>query len=87
MKWFLNEEVVYQWIPPKKPQSSGVLADKVDLSYEVSVDPKTSHRALKILNPTSEMAGEYKCMVSTFTDEDFSSKRMIVYGTFCTKKR
>lgn len=37
---------------------------------------------MKILNPTIDIAGEYKCFVSTIADEDFSAKRMIVFGTY-----
>lgn len=80
VKWFLNEDPVYQWIPPKKPQSLGVLRDRVDTNYSVSNDDKMAYRAMKILNPTTDIAGTYKCAVSTFADEDFSEKNMIVFG-------
>lgn len=80
MKWFLNDEVVYQWIPPQKPQSLGQLQNKLDLSYKATNDPKTVYRAMKIVNPTVNMAGEYKCFVSTIADEDSSYKKMIVFG-------
>lgn len=81
VKWFLNNDIVYQWIPPQKPQSLGRLKNRVDLEYKASDDPKSIYRALKILNPTNDIAGEYKCFVSTFADEDFSMKNMIVFGT------
>lgn len=45
-----------------------------------SSHPATMHRALYIVHPTTELSGEYKCFVSTFTDEDFMIKKMIVYG-------
>jgi hypothetical protein len=38
------------------------------------------HRALFISNPTTELSGEYKCVVSTFDDEDFMTKKMVVFG-------
>jgi hypothetical protein len=38
------------------------------------------HRALYITNPTTELSGEYKCFVSTFDDEDFMTKKMVVFG-------
>nr|XP_022909715.1 uncharacterized protein LOC111420896 isoform X1 [Onthophagus taurus] len=79
VKWFLNNELVYQWVPPQKPQSLGVLKNRVDLSYRASADPKAVFRALKISNPTTEIAGVYKCFVSTFADEDFSVKTMIIF--------
>lgn len=80
VKWLLNDEVVYQWIPPQKPQSLGRLKTRVDLSYKATDDPKTVYRAMKIWNPTTDIAGEYKCFVSTFADEDFSVKNMVVFG-------
>lgn len=82
IKWYLNDDLVYQWIPPQVPQSYGVLKNRVDLSYRATDDPKTVYRAMKIENPTNEIAGEYKCYVSTFTDEDFSIKNMIVFGKY-----
>ncbi|KAJ8970732.1 hypothetical protein NQ317_017390 [Molorchus minor] len=79
VKWFLNDDVVYQWIPPQKPQSLGILKNKVDLEYKATDDPKSVYRALKINRPTNDIAGEYKCFVSTFADEDFMTKNMIVF--------
>lgn len=84
VKWFLNggSNAVYQWIPPKKPQALGILRNRLDLSFKINNDPKMAYRALRIINPTTDIAGDYKCFVSTFTDEDFSSKYMIVFGEF-----
>ncbi|KAK5647644.1 hypothetical protein RI129_002536 [Pyrocoelia pectoralis] len=79
VKWFLNDAVIYQWIPPQKPQALGLMKGKLNLSYEASNDPIMMYRSMNIINPTADMAGEYKCLVSTFTDEDFSSKNMIVF--------
>ncbi|XP_017769195.1 PREDICTED: uncharacterized protein LOC108557265, partial [Nicrophorus vespilloides] len=79
VKWLLNDEVVYQWIPPKLPQSLGVLKDRIDLSYAATNNPNTVHRAIKINNPITSIEGEYKCFVSTFADEDFSAKVMIIF--------
>lgn len=79
VKWYLNDAVVYQWIPPHKPQALGIMKDRVNLSYVSSDDPKMAYRSMQIINPTTNIAGEYKCFVSTFTDEDFSMKSMIVF--------
>ena len=38
------------------------------------------HRALKILRPTTELTGVYKCKVGSLEDEDFMAKKMVVYG-------
>ncbi|CAG9860484.1 unnamed protein product [Phyllotreta striolata] len=79
IKWYLNENMVYQWIPPKAPQSFGALKNKVDLKYKATDDPKSVHRAMKIFNPTNDIAGEYKCSVYSFTDEDYFIKNMHVF--------
>ncbi|CAG9762369.1 unnamed protein product [Ceutorhynchus assimilis] len=79
VQWFLNEELVYQWIPPNKPQSTGLLKNNVDLNYKATDDPKTVYRALKIINPSTDLAGEYKCLVSTLGDHDSRMKNMIVF--------
>jgi hypothetical protein len=48
-------------------------------------DKWRKHRALKILRPTTELSGSYRCKVSSFVDEDFMQKTMIIYGgsPFC----
>lgn len=82
VKWFFNKSPnpVYQWIHNQKPQGLGVLKGRLWLDYKASNNNATAYRALYILNPTVELSGEYKCVVSTNADEDFSIKRMIVYG-------
>ncbi|ENN70680.1 hypothetical protein YQE_12625, partial [Dendroctonus ponderosae] len=79
VQWYLNEDLVYQWIPPNKPQSLGLLKDGVDLAYRATDDPNTVYRAMKIMNPTTNIAGEYKCLVSTLGDHDSRMKNMIVF--------
>ncbi|XP_067012261.2 uncharacterized protein [Anabrus simplex] len=81
IKWFFNNEPapVYQWIPGQKPQEMGVLRGKLNLGYRATDHRATMHRALYILNPTTELSGEYKCFVSTFKDEDFMTKKMVVF--------
>ena len=37
------------------------------------------HRAIKIWRPTTELSGIYRCKVSSFVDEDFMQRKMIVY--------
>lgn len=38
VKWFFNgtSGLVYQWIPPLKPQVIGLLKGKVDLNFKIS---------------------------------------------------
>lgn len=81
VKWFFNNgpTPVYQWIPHQRPQDFGILRGRLKLNYKASSHVDTMHRAMYIVNPTTELSGEYKCFVSTFDDEDFMIKKMIVF--------
>lgn len=83
IKWFFNGDVeqVYQWIPESKKHGfgMGVLKDKLDLSYNVSNDPNTMYRALKIQNISHDLSGNYTCKVSSFNNEDTETKQLVIY--------
>ncbi|CAK1600948.1 unnamed protein product [Parnassius mnemosyne] len=83
MKWFFNgsQGLVYQWIPPMRPQFIGLLKGKVDVNFKISDDPLQAHRAIKIQNPTTDLSGNYTCVVSTFLEEDRQTRTMLVYST------
>ncbi|KAK4293648.1 hypothetical protein Pmani_033667, partial [Petrolisthes manimaculis] len=53
---------------------------RVNLEYLATKDKYSRHRALEIQHPTTELTGLYTCLVSSFHDEEFASKRMIVYA-------
>lgn len=82
VKWFFNSHPapVYQWIPSQKPQDLGVLKGKLNLSHRASDDETKEYSSLEIINPTTELSGEYSCLVSTFSGEDSKSKKMVIYG-------
>ncbi|KAK3912384.1 Leucine zipper protein 1 [Frankliniella fusca] len=82
VKWFFNDgpAPVYQWIPPQRPQELGLLRGRLDLGYQATKSNASRHRALYIRNPTTDLSGEWKCLVSTFDDEDFMTKKMVVYA-------
>jgi hypothetical protein len=89
VKWFFNNNPapVYQWIHSKKPQGLGVLNGKLNLEFRISEDNATMYRALQIINPTTELSGEYKCTVSTFNDERSQTRKMIIYGKISMLKK
>jgi len=58
----------------------GILKGRLNLDYIASSQKSQAHRALQIISATTELSGEYKCSVSTFHDEDFMVKRMLIFG-------
>ncbi|XP_050309507.1 uncharacterized protein LOC126745607 isoform X2 [Anthonomus grandis grandis] len=80
LKWYFNKSLVYQWIPgtKKRPQSLGVLKDRVNLEYQASVDANSIHRALHILSIGPDLSGNFTCSVSTLESEDEKTKSMLV---------
>lgn len=86
VKWFFGSDPqpFYQWLPGRPPQTIGELfKNRIDLNYEVEGSDKfRKHRALKILRPTTELSGTYRCKVSSFIDEDFMQKTMTIYCKF-----
>lgn len=85
VKWYFNgdHKPFFQWIPGKdrKPQLSGErFANHIDLEFVAHEDEAKQYRALKIVNPSPELSGSYRCKVSTLIDEDFKQRDLIVYG-------
>uniref|UniRef100_A0A1B0DE15 Uncharacterized protein n=1 Tax=Phlebotomus papatasi TaxID=29031 RepID=A0A1B0DE15_PHLPP len=66
VKWLLNEQQVYQWIPGSRPYSLNVMRNRIDEKHEASAEPEKAHRALVIAKPTWNMSGEYTCVVDSF---------------------
>ncbi|XP_052123520.1 uncharacterized protein LOC113213117 isoform X1 [Frankliniella occidentalis] len=81
IKWYFNSRPapVYQWIPTQKPQDLDLLRGRLDMNYTATSHAAMEHRALRILNATTDLSGEWKCSVSTFKNEDFMIKKMIVF--------
>lgn len=81
--WYFNNSPspAYQWIPGQLPRTIGPLKSRIRLDYVASADDALAkYRALYIVRPTIELTGNYKCVVSTYVDEDFMIKKMTVYG-------
>ena len=85
LKWYFNSSPfpIYQWVPSiqKGPQVIGDLfKNNLDLLYSAHNDTFKKHRALHILNPDHRFSGTYMCKVSSFVDEDFQQKEVLVIG-------
>ncbi|XP_018014659.1 uncharacterized protein LOC108671601 [Hyalella azteca] len=72
-------KLVYQWIQGMKPQALGILRGRLDLNYEASFDPLKAHSALAFIRPTAELAGDYKCKVSTHLHEGSATGNLVLY--------
>ena len=80
VKWFFNaNEVAYQWIYGRDPLAGDITRKYVDLKYKASDNPYTTYRAMKLNKPGIDLSGEYKCVISTFADEQSASASMLVY--------
>lgn len=80
VKWFFNaNEVAYQWIYGRDPLAGDITRKYVDLKYKASDDPYTTYRAMKLNKPGIDLTGEYKCVISTYADEQSASSSMVVY--------
>ncbi|XP_071537177.1 uncharacterized protein [Panulirus ornatus] len=80
VKWYVDKiHLVYQWIPPRRPQALGVLSGRVNTTYQASGDPWAAHRAIFIPRPDPTLSGHYSCTVSTFEDEDTRTAHLLVW--------
>lgn len=81
VKWFFeNDKLVYQWIYGRKPLAAGQAEKYIDLTYRASDDPYTQYRAMKLNDPGIDLTGNYKCVISTYDDEDAAYASMVIYG-------
>ena len=97
VKWYFNEDPApfLVWIagrPESRPQVIGSMFEgKIDVSYTVSENQHTRHRAILLHKPTIAMAGTYHCKVETLTTEATADANMLVYSpimeTQFTQKR
>lgn len=79
IKWYIGQDLLYQWLHGTAPQASDEFRKFVDVSYRASDDPDTMYRAVKLLRPEPDLSGEYRCVVFTHDDEDEAQGRMLVY--------
>lgn len=74
--------MVYQWIYGKPPQALGILQDRVNLDYKASDTDFEEFRGMEVLNPTTELSGEYSCKVSNKNGEAYKTAKMTIYCKF-----
>ncbi len=96
MKWYFNGDPspFLQWIPGggRRPQlitsSYPAIESHIDLDFQIAEDnEQEAFRALKIMQPTIDLAGDYLCKVSTFENEDIGQESLIIYGKTIARPR
>ncbi|CAB0036653.1 unnamed protein product, partial [Trichogramma brassicae] len=80
IKWFVNQDVLYQWIHGKNPAGSDEFQKYIDASYRASNDTRSEYRAVKLVRPGHELSGNIKCIISTIFDEVEAVRKMLVYS-------
>ena len=74
---------VYQWVPSMKkgPQVIGdMFRESLDLAFVAHNDTYKRHRALRVARADQRFSGTYQCKVSSFVDEDFQQKEVLVFS-------
>ncbi|MPC35256.1 hypothetical protein E2C01_028676 [Portunus trituberculatus] len=67
-------------LPPRTAIS--VLRGRVDLTYEASEVDIYRYRAIRIMKPTTDIAGHYKCEVASNTVESNFPRDLVVFSEF-----
>jgi hypothetical protein len=80
IKWFLNNNLVYQWIPPRAPAALSLFKNRIRKNYTVSEDPNQKYRSVSVLKPVMNFSGEYTCSVQTFQSSDRKSSHLQIIG-------
>ncbi|XP_015608203.1 uncharacterized protein LOC107274006 [Cephus cinctus] len=80
IKWYVNQDVIYQWIRGNKPTGSDEFHKYIDPSYKASENPDTMYRAVKLVKPGHDLTGKVRCLISTQYEEAEASGWMLVYS-------
>ncbi|KAL9917141.1 uncharacterized protein ACN2A1_003017 [Glossina fuscipes fuscipes] len=76
VKWFMNNNAIYQWIRGQKPSVVPWFRDHVGEIVETSTEPNHQYRGLTLINPSIELDGVYKCLVQTENDSKFKEEEL-----------
>lgn len=79
IKWYVNQELLYQWIRGTRPKGSDEFNEYVDDSFNISTNPDTMYRAVKLVRPSHDLSGQVRCVISTQFDEKEAFGEMLVF--------
>lgn len=70
VKWWKNDQLIYQWIHGNEPTAIPPYEDIVD-TYEASSESFQQYRGIIINSPNLDSTGIYKCVVRSYVGKDF----------------
>ncbi|KAL7024415.1 hypothetical protein ACKWTF_013030 [Chironomus riparius] len=76
IKWLLNGNLVYQWIPPRAPTALSIFKNRIKKDFTVDDDPLKKYRGIAVTKPLLNFTGEYSCSVQTFQSSDKKSSHL-----------
>lgn len=82
IKWFLNNSLVYQWIPPRPPIAMSYFKNRIKNNFTISDDPFKRFRGVSVIKPLLSFSGEYSCSVATFQSSDKKSSHLQIIGEY-----
>lgn len=82
IKWLLNGNLVYQWIPPRAPTALSIFKNRIKKDFTVTDDPLKKYRGIAVTKPLLNFTGEYSCSVQTFQSSDKKSSHLQIVGKF-----
>lgn len=82
IKWFLNNQLVYQWIPPRPPSALSLFKNRIKKNFTISDDPIKKYRGVAVIKPMLNFSGEYSCSVQTYQSSDRKSSVLQIIGKY-----
>lgn len=80
IKWFLNNTLVYQWIPPRAPTALSMFKNRIKKNFTLSDDPNKKYRGVAVTKPLLNFSGDYSCSVQTWQSSDKKSSHLQIIG-------
>lgn len=86
VKWYVNDELLYQWIHGSAPKGSEEFQQYVDTTYKADTNKDMEYRAVKLVRPSHDLSGKVRCSISSLDSEDEAVGELLVYCEYyhCT---
>ena len=78
IKWFVGNDLIYQWIYGREPTGSTEFRKYIDESFNASVDPITMYRAVKLRNLSKDINLDVKSVIYKKNNESDKKRNIFV---------